>query len=123
MTNPITPSTFDTRTIKPFTVFKVKGKDLTLYVDNRHDGNPLLSVVFMPENIVRNVPDGRFDARAYQSFEKYGVEYVTKTAFLEIWHKRAGKYSTYQGLPEWVKFADERKALGIEDSKTNKEKL
>lgn len=97
--------------IEPDTLFRIKGKDWTLFVERRDlNGNPLLCVVFLPENIVSNVPDNRFDARMYQQIKKHGVEYIDEETFMEVWNERAGKYSKFKKLPEWVKFAEERQS-------------
>lgn len=90
------------------TVFKIKGGDLTLYVERgARSDDKVLCVVFLPENVISNVPDNRFDARTYQAIEKKGIEYVSKAEFKDIWNKRAGKYSTYKELPDWVKFKEQ----------------
>lgn len=94
--------------IKLNTVFKIKGDDWTLFLEREaHSDGRVLCVVFLPENVISNAPDNRFDARAYQAIEKKGIEYVSKAEFKEIWNERAGKYSTYQELPDWVKFKEQ----------------
>ena len=98
--------------IEPDKVFRINGKDQTLFVLREHGDATrsftVLNVIFFPECVASSVPDGRWEGRAWHDIEKKGISYLTRKQFEDVREQRKSKYEGLNGsTPDHLKFMDE----------------